>query len=183
MISGLYKYEWQAANVPSLDTEIPPPLRLAEYSEFEPSKLIQAAEKACGSDTSLGAPPSYFKEYFEAIAELIESKDTVFDAVCLAHGSRVVGVSLLHCNEDAPIHLVTGPCVLMEYCGRGLSSVLFTRSLQLLKDKGLTQIRGICTVKSRIHRYLYPKFGGVATETAFPGNPKAESGKVKEEPA
>ena len=65
---------------------------------------------------------------------LKEQIDTAFDretapAVVITHGLRVIAASLITTEVDAETHLLSGPCVSMEYRNRGLGTALLYGTL------------------------------------------------------
>lgn len=103
----------------------------------------------------------------EIAADVERRCDAAFDSVepgCVVvqHGSRVIGASVLDFAEDAPFHLVTGPCILHEYRSRGLGTALLADSLRFLRAHGLRRATGLARVNSTVARFVYPKFGGEA---------------------
>jgi len=94
-----------------------------------------------------------------------EACDTAFSGgacacVVVQHGNRIIGASAVNPSEHAPIHLLTGPCILNEYRSRGIGSALLFASLDFLKDSGLTRVIGYARHQSVAARFVYPKFGG-----------------------
>ncbi len=85
------------------------------------------------------------------------------DCIIIQHGHRIIAASVVNRREGVENHLATGPCVLQEYRGRGLGTVLFRTSLGALRDAGLSQAYGISREKSTAARFLYPKYGGVGS--------------------
>jgi len=162
MISKHLLYRWNTAAVPSPGPEVPPPLRVDELQGEPPANLLKLAEKACCEDNSLGTPRGYFQEYFSSVAEKISGRRDAIHSIVLRHGERMIGASLLDTGEEAENHLLTGPCVLHEYQGRGLGSLLFHRSLLHLAGAGLQEIRGFSLGRSKLDRYVYSKFGGIS---------------------
>ena len=82
------------------------------------------------------------------------------DCIVIQHGHRIIAASVVNSQDGVENHLSTGPCVLHEYRGRGLGTVLFRTSLAALREAGLSQAYGISREKSTASRFLYPRFGG-----------------------
>lgn len=85
------------------------------------------------------------------------------DRLCLVvtHGSRIIGASALTMARDADNHLLTGPCILMEYRNRGLATALLAQSLLTLRDAGATTAHGLTKAASQTAQFIYSKFGSV----------------------
>jgi predicted N-acetyltransferase YhbS len=88
--------------------------------------------------------------------------------VCLVitHGSRIIGVSVLTLRRDADNHLLTGPCVLMEYHNRGLGTALLAESLVVLRDSGVKTAYGMTVQNAPTGQFVYSKFE--STSTLYP---------------
>ncbi|MDD5349247.1 MAG: hypothetical protein PHQ12_03455, partial [Chthoniobacteraceae bacterium] len=80
------------------------------------------------------------------------------------HGPRIIGASGLSAERDAKRHLLTGPCLSLEYHNRGLGSALLAHSLLALREAGLSTVRGETKRGSAAAQFLYPKFGAVRQE-------------------
>lgn len=86
----------------------------------------------------------------------------------VAHGQRIIGISMLDIRSEAPYHLLSGPWVLTEYRNRGFGSALLYASLEELARHGLTEVHGITRGNSTSARFVYPKFGGSMSLSAPP---------------
>jgi len=78
--------------------------------------------------------------------------------IVLTHGSRIIGASTLTFDPDAESHLLSGPCVLVEYRNRGLATALLAQSLTALRDAGLTIAHGLTRLNSLTADCIYTKF-------------------------
>ena len=47
-------------------------------------------------------------------------------ALVITHGQRIIAASAICTDADAESNLISGPCVLVEYCNRGLGTALFS---------------------------------------------------------
>jgi predicted N-acetyltransferase YhbS len=88
-------------------------------------------------------------------------------AVVITHGSRVIAASALSTDVDADTHLVSGPCVSMEYRNRGLGTALLFHTLSQLRQSGLRTVHGITKDAIAATKFVYPKFNGVVEEYEF----------------
>lgn len=93
-----------------------------------------------------------------ALEKLFQEKA---DPLCLviSHGPRIIGVSGLSAEKDACSHLLTGPCLAMEYHNRGLGTRLLAHSLSLLHEAGVSTARGVTKEGTAAAQFIYPKFG------------------------
>lgn len=98
-----------------------------------------------------------------ALAQIFEESKEPFCLV-LTHGERVIGVSGLSADANAPAHLLTGPVVALEYHNRGLASALLAHSLNALRQAGISVVRGATKRGSTSAQFIYPKFGAMPQE-------------------
>ena len=87
----------------------------------------------------------------------------------LTHGTRIIAASALNVNDDAPSHLISGPCVLSEYRSRGIGTALLHESLEHLKAAGLATAFGVSKENVPASRFIYPKFESTHVEFDFEG--------------
>lgn len=109
-------------------------------------------------------------------SQLESTLDSLFDdkepeggrPVCLVitHGSRIIGASVLTLRRDAENHLLTGPCVLMEYHNRGLGTALLAESLLVLRDSGVKSAYGMTVQNAPTGQFVYSKFN--STSALYP---------------
>lgn len=111
---------------------------------------------------------SEWNPFFREIRPLIESAlADVFDekrepfCLVVTHGVRIIGALGLTAEPDAQNHLLTGPCIALEYHNRGLASALLAQSLLALRDTGAITARGLTKLGSTGAQFIYPKFGAV----------------------
>ncbi|HLB32757.1 MAG: hypothetical protein A3F67_08680 [Verrucomicrobia bacterium RIFCSPHIGHO2_12_FULL_41_10] len=88
--------------------------------------------------------------------------------VVIAHGQRIIGVSMFDPQPEAATHLLSGPWVVTEYRNRGFGTALLQASLTGLAERGVTEVCGITRTNTVVSRFVYPKFGGIASEYTFP---------------
>lgn len=86
----------------------------------------------------------------------------------IAHGDRMVAVSIVNPEIEAVSHLISGPWVLMEYRNRGFGTALLYASLHELTNHGVTDACGFTRKNSVAARFVYPKFGGIASDYTMP---------------
>lgn len=110
----------------------------------------------------------HLSDQFESSLDLVfESGDRRHsdDLPCLVitHGARIIGASALNTWPEAENHLLTGPCVSMEYRNRGLGTALLAQSLLFLKATGVKIATGLTRQNTPTEKFLYAKFGSIAT--------------------
>ena len=166
-------FEWKTGGLPESEVSFEPYiLRLAAKSDQE--SVTNAIRSAFSIDPGWG---DVSRPLAEKIAGNLEVAFSFEEPSCvvLAHGSRVIGASVLDGNPDAENHLSSGPCIVHEYRNRGLASGLLAASLGLLNKKEISVARGLTRSNSITARFIYPKFGGVSHPVdGDPLKPKAD---------
>lgn len=89
----------------------------------------------------------------------------------ITHGQRIIAASMLSVDPAAENHLLTGPCVLMEYRNRGLGSALLHESLRFLKGAGLNEAHGVCKEMAPTSKFVYKKFGATSAPYDYEAEP------------
>ena len=161
MISWL-RFEWPLRQVPDDPIDTPAPFSLRRANPGEEAAVLKVLINAFSMDTGWSDIQKAFA------AQIARNVTTVFEldppsGVVLLHGARIIGASLLNPREDAESHLAPGPCILHEYRGRGLGTLLLRASLSALKEAGLPRAFGVARDKTAAARFVYPKFGGAST--------------------
>ncbi len=78
-----------------------------------------------------------------------------------AKRNRVIAASVYNPDPgEGDIHLVGGPCVLIEYRSRGIGGSLLGATLEALRGCGLTEAVGRTRPNSPSAKFLCRKFGG-----------------------
>lgn len=121
---------------------------------------------ACAVILSAFTLDSHWNPFFREVRPLLETAlHEVFheksEPLCLllTHGTRIIGASGLSCEREAKKHLLTGPCLSMEYHNRGLASALLAQSLLVLREAGVATAKGVTKQGSATAQFVYPKFG------------------------
>jgi len=88
----------------------------------------------------------------EAVARIFNATEPL--CLVIPKGNRMIAASLLDPDPAAPIHLVSGPSVLMEYRNRGIGSRLLHASLTALAEAGVSEPIGITRGKTVAARHV-----------------------------
>ncbi len=153
-------FEWE---VSAADFGVPPPaplvVRAAERDEEE--TVDKVVRNAFSMDSAWG---DLSRRLDEGMGKFVEA---AFDkshgsptCVVALHGPRIIGASVMEANPDSSNHLVSGPMILHEYRNRGLGTALLAASLDFLRGKGLSKVRGVTRANSTAARFIYTKFSG-----------------------
>ena len=161
MIISWLRFEWDLKQVPEGQSATAPfILRRAEHGEDD--AVRQMAGSSFSTDTGWSDIQTMFAQHIARSVQAAFEK-TPDQCLLLLHGNRIIGASILVPDTHAESHLSIGPCILHEYRGRGLGTLLLKASLLALRESGLDRAWGVARDKTTASRYVYPKFGGIAT--------------------
>ena len=155
------RFSWDLTNFAPVCPPLPPSfaIRRAVLDDQETVGSLVMSSFTLDSD---------WNPFFRGIRPLIESAlsdafDDKREPFCLVvtHGVRIIGASGLTAEPDAQNHLLTGPCVALEYHNRGLATALLAQSLLALRDAGLVTAHGLTKIGSTGAQFIYPKFGSI----------------------
>jgi len=156
------RFAWELEKFTTVPPSLPPSyaIRRAIAEERATVTAVALSTFTLNSDWN----PS-FKEVRplieKAIHDVFHEKNDPF-CLIVTHGSRIIGASGLSAENEAPNHLLTGPCLSLEYQNRGLASALLAHSLLALKEAGVTTARGVTKQGSCAAQFIYSKFGSIS---------------------
>jgi len=160
------RFTWNLANLP----QQPPPLaerygiRAALPEDKESVMTIILA--AFTLDSAWADTLATVKEWLNAhITAAFENEAA--PALVITHGQRIIAASAISTEPDADSHLLSGPCVSMEYRNRGLGTALLYHTLKQLRQSGLEQASGVTKSNVPVAKFVYPKFGATGVDHEF----------------
>lgn len=152
------RFTWNLSNLPT-----PAPafadrysLRPAHREDIEVVRNVTFS--AFALDVAWGNALATVRDWLEQQIVLAFEREST-PALVVLHGQRIIAASTLTTEVAAETHLISGPCVLMEYHNRGLGSALLYYSLKQLKNSGLEEVSGVTKENVSVAKFLYPKFG------------------------
>lgn len=107
----------------------------------------------------------HFRDQLDASLDLVfGGKGDGLRMPCLVvtHGSRIIGASALTTWREAENHLLTGPCISIEYRNRGLGTALLAQSLLYLKQSDIKVAHGATRQGTPTEKFLYKKFEAIS---------------------
>ena len=157
------RFTWDLSKLPAFESHLPSSFNIRAAARDEEKTIHQVIFTAFGLDTAWGDSIRMVRDFIEAQLAANFAQRAV-PCLVLTHGTRIIAASALNVSEDAPSHLISGPCVLSEYRSRGIGTTLLHESLEHLKAAGLTKAYGISKENVPASRFIYPKFGSTSTE-------------------
>jgi ribosomal protein S18 acetylase RimI-like enzyme len=161
------RFTWDLSKLPpEHEPQLPSSYTIRAATRDDEKAVLSVIYTAFGLDTAWG---DSFKMVQGFIDNQLSSSFLHRAVPCLVvtHGTRIIAASALNTSDDAPCHLISGPCVLNEYRNRGLGTALLHESLAHLKTAGLQRACAVCKENVPASKFVYPKFGSTSTEFDF----------------
>ena len=162
------RFAWDLTKLPAFESRLPSAFNIRAASRDEEKTVHQVIFTAFGLDTAWGDSIRIVREFIEAQLAASFAHRAV-PCLVLTHGTRIIAASALNVSEDAPTHLISGPCVLSEYRSRGIGTALLHESLEHLKAAGLATACGVSKENVPASRFIYPKFESTHVDFDFEG--------------
>ena len=155
------RFTWQIKQLPPLEAKLPSHFITRPATREEARAVAHVVLTAYSLDSTWSDTLNQFRERLEMQLDLAFQRESS-PAIVITHGPRIIATSVLNTDPDADSNLVSGPCVLSEYCNRGLGTALLHASLRQLGESGLERVAGIAKENSTACKFLYPKFGSAS---------------------
>jgi hypothetical protein len=127
---GWARFSWEAKDLPDTSRYIiTETYSLRGASRQEKALISQVinscfAQESCWNDVASKLMPRLQQEVEDKFAHHRES-----DCLVITHGNRVIAASLVDSSSGSDNHLLTGPCITVEYRNRGFGALLLKESL------------------------------------------------------
>lgn len=157
------RFTWELGNLPDLKTPLPERYQVRLGARGEEATIASVILSAFALDFALGEALREIRQPLQLHLEAPGEREDV-PALVICHGQRIIGASAIVSLEGSDNHLLSGPCVLMEYHNRGLGTALLHYSLAHLKAAGFAQAHAVTKANCVAGRFIYPKFGGTGTD-------------------
>jgi hypothetical protein len=156
--TALVRYRWKLAELTAGEAAMPAPYTLRPAGEQEVDDALRVIQSSYNLDPEWSGCAKYIDE------DVLPGVRKVFpgETTCLfvLHGNRVIGASAYNPEPQNGVHLVSGPCVFMEYRNRGLGGALLHATLEALRAHGVTEAIGQVRPGTPSAKFLCSKFGG-----------------------
>lgn len=166
------RFTWDLATLPPLAAGLDRRYVIRAAAREEESAVVALIHRAFSMDNEWSDQYLLFRDRLQLQVHQAFEHELV-PAVVILHGIRVVAVSALSSAVGVESNLLSGPCVLPEYCNRGFGSALLHESLVQLALAGLENAHGVSKENTLACRFVYPKFGSTRAECETPQPPVA----------
>jgi GNAT superfamily N-acetyltransferase len=160
------RFTWNLKELPALNEPLKGLLLLRPALADEREQVERVILSALTLDSTWGNALTAFRARLDNHLEAIFRSQDV-PALVVSHGPRIIAASAIAAFAGMDNHLLSGPCVLLEYHNRGIGTALLHASLSHLRTAGLNSAHGIAKENSVSARFLYPKFGSTSAECEY----------------
>jgi len=157
------RFTWNLHTLPPPAHQLPGYLQVRPAGRDDEKGVTHLVFTAFTLDATWSDSLKTFREWLELSLHSAFAREDL-PALVVAHGPRIIAASVLHSEADAESHLISGPCVLPEYCNRGIGSTLLHLSLSQLREAGLATAHAVTKENAPAAKFVYPKFGSITTE-------------------
>lgn len=160
------RFTWDLTKLSPQTLPLPAHYHLREAGQEDTRAVHDVIYSAFSQDTSWSDTFITFRERLDQQLDAVFAREAV-PALVITHGQRIIAASALDTELDAEAHLLSGPCVLVEYRNRGLGTALLHASLLQLRNSGLNRAYGFCKDTAPTSKFVYPKFDSTNTIYSF----------------
>lgn len=152
------RFTWELSKLPPLESKLPAQFVFRDAARDEEKVVSHLVFTAFSLDMTWSDALKIFRDRLETQVRQAFERETV-PAIVVTHGPRIIAASALSTEVEAESHLISGPCVLPEYCNRGIGTALLHHSLMKLQAAGLNRASAVAKDNVPASKFLYPKFG------------------------
>jgi len=154
----LSRFRWKLADLQPDAVSVPAPFTLRPAGEQELVEALRVVQASYHMDPDWSGCAKHINDV------ILPGLRRAFgdEATCLfmLHGNRIIAASAYDPDPTDGVHLVTGPCVFMEYRNRGIGGALLHATLEALRTRGVTEAVGLARPGTPSAKFLCRKFGG-----------------------
>ena len=166
------RFTWNLATLPPAAKALDKCYIIRVAAREEEPIVANVILRAFSMDSEWSADHLFFRDRLQLQVHQAFEREAV-PALVILHGVRIVAASALSAEVEAESNLLSGPCVLAEYCNRGLGSALLHESLVQLAHAGLPRAHGVSKDHTLASRFVYSKFGSTRADRDLHSPPVA----------
>jgi predicted N-acetyltransferase YhbS len=157
------RFTWNLATLPPIAKALDKRYCIRVAARDEEAAVAGVILRAFSMDSEWADYHLEFRDRLQLQVHHAFERESV-PALVILHGVRIVAASALTVEVEAESNLLSGPCVLAEYCNRGIGSALLHESLVQLAHAGLARAHGISKDHTLASRFVYSKFGSTHSD-------------------
>lgn len=169
----LVRFSWKLPVSSPDAADIPAPFKLRQADKQELDDALKVIQSSYNLDPEWSGGGRHLRD--QVLPGVHRSFEESPHCLFVQHGNRVIAASAYDPDPADGIHLVSGPCVFLEYRNRGIGAALLRATLEALHTFGLKEASGQTRPNSPAAKFLLTKFGGVAVATPKPQSPMPET--------
>ena len=155
----LAEFRWNLTSLPTPIAEIAKPFTLRTAGDQETEDALRVLEASYDLDPEWSGCDKYVEQ--TVIPGAKRALAGQGECLFVLHGNRVIAASVYNPEPgEGDVHLVSGPCVLIEYRSRGIGGSLLGATLEALRARGLSEAIGRTRPNGPSAKFLCSKFGG-----------------------
>ena len=155
------RFTWDLKTLPPLENPLPDQYVVRPAGRDEAKAANHVIFTALTLDSAWCDTLKLFRDHLATQLDLSFSREPS-PALVIMHGARIIAASVVSTDAAADSHLISGPCVLGEYCNRGLGTALLHHTLSLLRNAGLDRAAAVTKDNVPACKFVYPKFGSTS---------------------
>ena len=160
------RFTWNLSELPPIAGALDSRYTIRAAARDEEQAVATLIQRAFSMDSQWSDQYVTFRDRLQLQLHQAFDREAL-PAIVILHGFRIVAASVLSSEVEADSNLLSGPCVLSEYCNRGLGSALLHESLVQLAHAGLERAHGISKDGTLACRFVYSKFGSTCADCEF----------------
>ena len=157
------RFTWNLATLPPIAKALDKCYLIRVAAREEEPLVANVILRTFSMDSEWAAEHVLFRDRLQLQVHQAFEREAI-PALVILHGMRIVAASALSTEVEAESNLLSGPCVLSEYCNRGLGSALLHESLVQLAHAELPRAHGVSKDNTLASRFVYPKFGSTLAD-------------------
>ena len=164
------RFIWDLTKLPPLANPLPDQYVVRSAARDEAKLVSHMVFTALALDSAWCDTLQLFRDRLAAQIDQAFAREAS-PALVIMHGPRIIAASVISTEPEADSHLVSGPCVLVEYGNRGLGTALLHETLALLQSSGLQRAAAVTKDNVPACKFVYPKFGSTSAAYDFAQQP------------
>jgi len=162
------RFIWDLTKIPPYEHKLPAQYVFRAAARDEAKAVNNVIITAFSLDSAWSDTLKIFREKLEMQIDQSFTREST-PGLVVTHGPRIIAASVISTEVDADSHMVSGPCVLSEYCNRGLGTSLLHQTLLQLHAAGLERAAVVTKENTPACKFVFTKFG--STGAAFDYKP------------
>jgi len=168
------RFIWDLTKIPPYEHKLPAQYVFRAAARDEVKAVHNVIITAFSLDSAWSDTLKIFRDRLEIQIDQSFVREST-PALVVTHGPRIIAASVISSEVDGESHLVSGPCVLSEYCNRGLGTALLHQTLLQLHSAGLERAAVVTKESTPACKFVFTKFGSSSASFDYKPHVPVES--------